>query len=496
MGHHHHLAGGGGDDAALTGWGGGGVGGGGGGCGGGPSLPELLAISLSALAVGWSTPALFERVADVCELRLTAQPPPPPPQQLGFAALADLAHSLAVGGAHRRGVLQCLVGRLDAALSCTTTPLELHEALRRGGGGGGDGGGDGASPAASAAPPPHHHDGAMSLNKTLLALALACGGGGARGGSSGVGSDGWALAAFSRLSAHPRLAAACAGARQQAACRTSRYARAQAELVRALHDASAQLGAAAPPRVQLHPDVAVGPPPAAHGGAVHACAVMPAAALPSAGIVVYLLRDRDVMLLPNADAATLARRLWVRSFARAVAAASPAGAGGDGGDRGDGRRHGGDRRDDRGVAVDAAGGAPDGDDDDSSPAMSEELLVPTVAVVQGAGAAAAAPSAAASGQWQQPVLTWHAAAAAGAPAGADADAASVLFSAVENPWAHAEMQLLAQAGWTVVPLGVPEWLALSRHERAAYLAHFLRQAAAAHEERDLVGGREEGLRAA
>lgn len=48
------------------------------------------------------------------------------------------------------------------------------------------------------------------------------------------------------------------------------------------------------------------------------------------------------------------------------------------------------------------------------------------------------------------------------------------FMACEGEWAHVELRLLAQAGWTVVAVGVHEWLAMEPWDRERLLAGVLK----------------------
>lgn len=394
---------------------------------------DMCSIAVSALAVNWSTPTLYRRLAAVFEGSQAIQ------QGFSFGQLADFALILGAQGVHCERLYLELDSRLQIASSGRADVDSRAFAIR-----------------IRHDAKPSRRDASQaageSLYKAMQALAL--------GSHAAVPSSGPCASLLrqhgSRAAVIDLVGAHMANqASRRTASRASRYEKALKALAEALPRASAAAGIATPD-VHLQVPASVGAPEGCN--AVDACAVPACALVPDLGLAFRLLRDRDVVLVPS-EPETAASRLWVRTFHRSPAPPADAGISAvpDGDEEGD-------CDDARG-----SGRAPDSDCDDG---YREERVSVLVATQQHSDV---------------PMIEW---AAPPDPTlqsgGAGCDSQQSLsppvgegrqFMATENPWAHAEMRLLSLAGWEVVPLGVPEWLALPAHQRVAMLAPILARAA-------------------
>jgi hypothetical protein len=240
------------------------------------------------------------------------------------------------------------------------------------------------------------------------------------------------------------------------------YANALALMSAALQRSTAQSGAGgdlrAPAVLPLDTRWLAGLP---HGDALNATSALDALVqsgasvlLPRARVAVRLLRDRDVVMQPW-DERLAESRFWLRRLTRGVAHPPAEGAAGASpGEAGDPPAR-------QRPPVGFGGGV--GPDETVH-----------VRVLSGRKhAAQGAPRFMAS--WQVAGGQPGAASALLAAQGGVEGGATHAFMACESAWAHVELRLLAQAGWTVVAVGVHEWLAMEPWDRERLLVGALKQ---------------------
>lgn len=460
----------------------------------GERADPLQAIANAALHGGVPSQRLCAALAAALTARMAASSPA---RAGGFTtlttprvgALVDVAHFLACGGFHRAPLLGALHEQLAAAAATGSAAAAAAALFPRAG---------------------RHALAAASTAAHRFALALALAQVDASTAPPSAQLQQWPsrgqLDGWSRLLAHPVVVELAAGHLQahvgQLAL-SARHGRALSLVRTAIaavvveEEAAASGWGAAPsalPSLSYHEQVpaevgaaagasaaaeagfgapADAPPAssstsAATGG--NACSVLASLLVPELGLAVRLLLEGDIVLSHATALPPPSQRLWHRQVARALPPERPVVA-----------TPGGDDDEDDDEAVTAIAGETAGDGAAAAAAVdedaryAEERVHASVVVAAEGGVRVewAARPARGGGHKAKQKQQQH----------APPPAAEVrVFAATETPQAHAELRLLALAGWAVLPLSVPEVLMLPLPDVKRLVAPSVRAALAAARE--------------